>query len=192
MALSKFCKKCNVIFEKEANCSMKRWNSSREFCSNQCLFAWRRNNPEYKSKLNLSGLALGHESGNTHGFKSGFYPWNKDLKGIHLSPNSEFKIGQFAKEKNPNWKGGISGVLGSIRSTREYREWRSAILERDGYECIECFSTEKLQADHIKPFAYFPELRFELSNGRTLCIDCHKKTDTYAGKAVKYALLLTN
>jgi 5-methylcytosine-specific restriction endonuclease McrA len=33
-----------------------------------------------------------------------------------------------------------------------------------------------LEADHIKPWAYFPSLRFELSNGRTLCRPCHDKT----------------
>lgn len=33
----------------------------------------------------------------------------------------------------------------------------------------------------------FPELRFELSNGRTLCVECHQKTDTYGEKAKKYA-----
>ena len=73
-----------------------------------------------------------------------------------------------------------------IRSSTKYRNWRTTIFERDDYTCLICNRKEevsgKLQADHIKPFAYFPELRFELSNGRTLCIDCHKKTDTYAHK----------
>jgi hypothetical protein len=41
---------------------------------------------------------------------------------------------------------------------------------------------EKLEADHIKPFALFPELRFDISNGRTLCLPCHKLTDNYAGR----------
>lgn len=40
-------------------------------------------------------------------FKKGSTPWNKDLKGIHLSPNSEFKKGQRVGEAVNTWRGGI-------------------------------------------------------------------------------------
>ncbi len=52
----------------------------------------------------------------------------------------------------------------------ELIEWRKAVFKRDDYTCQECgIRGTYLEADHIKPFAFFPELRTELSNGRTLC-----------------------
>ena len=45
--------------------------------------------------------------GNSGSFKKGNEPWNKGKKGIHLSPETEFKEGQRAGEKNNTWKGGI-------------------------------------------------------------------------------------
>ena len=33
----------------------------------------------------------------------------------------------------------------------------------------------KLNAHHLKSWALFPELRFEISNGITLCVICHRK-----------------
>lgn len=67
-------------------------------------------------------------------------------------------------------------------NSQEYKLWRKAIFERDNYSCIWCKSNIKLQADHIKSFSQFPELRFAIDNGRTLCLECHKTTDTYGIK----------
>lgn len=71
-----------------------------------------------------------------------------------------------------------------IRQSTSYKNWRTSVFQRDNFTCQECGERGgELNADHIKPFAFFPELRLELSNGRTLCIDCHKKTDTWGGRA---------
>lgn len=73
-----------------------------------------------------------------------------------------------------------------IRKSLVYEEWRKAVFERDNYTCQDCGEIGGyLQADHIKPFALYPESRLDLNNGRTLCIGCHKKTDTY-GRATIY------
>lgn len=86
-------------------------------------------------------------------------------------------------EKSYRWKGGISPIYRKIRMSFEYRLWRDAIFKRDNYTCIWCGQRGgKLNADHIKSFAHFPELRFAIDNGRTLCINCHKTTENYGGR----------
>lgn len=41
-------------------------------------------------------------------FKKGHKPWNKGKKGIHLSPDSEFKSdGSNRLANHPSWKGGV-------------------------------------------------------------------------------------
>lgn len=63
------------------------------------------------------------------------------------------------------------------RYSPEASTWRKSVFERDDYTCQICLKKGSyLEADHIKPWAFFPELRYELSNGRTLCRPCHDKT----------------
>ena len=86
-------------------------------------------------------------------------------------------------DKNPSWKGGTTDINKRLRKTFEYEEWRKKIFERDDYTCQLCGEVGgRLHADHIKPFALYPELRLEASNGRTLCEDCHKQTPTYLNR----------
>lgn len=40
-------------------------------------------------------------------FQKGLTPWNKNKKGIHLSPETEIKEGQWVGETHPSWKGGV-------------------------------------------------------------------------------------
>lgn len=104
--------------------------------------------------------------------------------GKKLSPEHRSKvIATLLHPKGPdhfNWRGGVTGPNKVLRDSPKYRVWRKAIFERDNYACQMCKQRGgKLHADHIKPFALYPELRFDVSNGRTLCISCHTKTDTW-------------
>ncbi len=85
--------------------------------------------------------------------------------------------------KNPNWKGGIYPKHMLIRQSIENRNWIKQIFERDKYTCQECGKVGGfLNAHHIKQFAYYPTLRFDLSNGITLCRECHNKPGRHERK----------
>jgi len=95
----------------------------------------------------------------------------------HLSEEHKAKIGESVRgERHPNWKGGITEAISTLRKTLEYRKWRIAVLNRDGYRCRKCGSTKRrLDAHHAFPFTDYPERRFDVGNGITLCVRCHKK-----------------
>lgn len=61
------------------------------------------------------------------------------------------------------------------RRSAAYRKWRQQVIKRDDYTCQQCGSTQKLQAHHVKSWEDFPELRYDIDNGLTLCSDCHSR-----------------
>ena len=85
----------------------------------------------------------------------------------------------YSGKENPNWKGGITPENQKLRNSKEYTRWRQQVFERDNWICQKCGKRSKknvyleIHAHHMKPFAVFPELRFSLDNGLTLCAECH-------------------
>lgn len=62
------------------------------------------------------------------------------------------------------------------RSSADYTNWRKAVFERDEYTCQRCKKKGgNLNAHHIKKWSKHPSLRYEISNGLTLCKICHKE-----------------
>ena len=89
-------------------------------------------------------------------------------------------------EKSNFWKGGATKENKKLRSSARFRRWRDAVYKRDDYTCVFCGKRGgRLNPDHIKKFADFPDLRFNVDNGRTLCEKCHKGTDTYGNNHPK-------
>lgn len=138
-------------------------------------FAGKKHKPETIEKMKAAQKKIG-------------CPWFKGKKQTPEHIAKRIMLG----EKNPMWKGGITPILVKIRGSIEYKLWRTSVFTRDNYTCVWCGDrnykgrgkTIILQADHIKSFSQFPALRFAIDNGRTLCFDCHKKTDNY-GRPIK-------
>lgn len=87
-------------------------------------------------------------------------------------------------EKAPNYVHGKCNENLLFRASKEYKKWRLSVFKRDNFTCIICKDSKgsNLEADHIKDFALYPNLRLDINNGRTLCKSCHKKTENYGFK----------
>lgn len=76
-----------------------------------------------------------------------------------------------------------AGVLANMEKNyyhhKKHREWRAKVLRKDKYLCQECLRYGKKTlatiAHHIKPADEYPELRYDVSNGKSLCAACHNK-----------------
>lgn len=104
--------------------------------------------------------------------------------GKHLSEETRKKMSEAKKgkigEDCPAWKGGLSAENLLIRTSSDMIRWKKYVFERDDYTCQKCGVRNGngksiiLNAHHIFPFAEYPEKRFDVDNGLTLCEDCHK------------------
>jgi len=158
------------------------------------IWLGRKHTEATKQKLRENAIKRGYAPPNRQGTK--LPPQHRE--NIRLSklgnknPNfgkprtiaTRIKIGLVQKgDKNHNWRGGLEDINQVIRHSLEYKLWRESVFKRDKYTCIWCGQYGgRLNADHIKPFSLFPELRFAIDNGRTLCEPCHRTTDTYGNR----------
>lgn len=151
---------------------------------NKLTTSWNKGIPcseETRRKISEAHRKSGHLPPSQKGFKhteevkkqiSLSQKGNDFAKGKKWTRKSRLKITKKRSHREEEW--------GKWRDCAEYREWRTQVFKQDNFTCQDCGEQGgRLQADHIKKWAEYPELRFELSNGRTLCESCHKKTPNY-------------
>ena len=102
-------------------------------------------------------------------------------KGKKLTPEHRRKIADSKRgSKSHFWKGGQVNKMKQTRNGVEWKLWRETVFKRDDWTCQECgVRGGILHPHHIKEVSRFPELIYTVSNGLTLCRDCHKQTDSY-------------
>lgn len=155
---------------------------------------------------------LGHIKGEHQKYLRGHSPNNRSLPD--RGPEWRAKISKTRKEKgiargknNPNWRGGRTSLSQRIRNSDKYKRWRWNVFLRDGFKCTDCDTEEgPFNADHVVPLCVLIENNnvisldealecielWHLSNGRTLCENCHKNTDSYGWKATNNYLRKKN
>jgi 5-methylcytosine-specific restriction endonuclease McrA len=142
-------------------------NKTPKFCSRECLYTFRRNRQEIICEW--CGKSKGVKVSSLNHPRAGLYHFcNKVCMGKY-----------YCGIKAPNYVHGKTPEHVRIRHSPEYLAWRIAVFIRDNRTCVWCGSKKRIEADHIKPFSLFPELRTVVENGRTLCHECHMKTPTY-------------
>lgn len=102
---------------------------------------------------------------------------NKPKSEAHKKKISESRIGKYVGIDHWNYNPNLTDVERTIkRAYPKYGEWRIAVYEQDSFTCQKCGDNKggNLNAHHIEGYTDNFELRTEVSNGITLCEDCHK------------------
>jgi len=114
-------------------------------------------------------------------FKKGSIPWSKSQKGIHLSPETEFKKGCVSinkgkslpkEEKAYHWKGDNVGYGGLHQWV--YRKLGKAKI------CEDCNSEINVHWANISHI-----YKRDIHDWKQLCLKCHRKFDNWSYKMWK-------
>lgn len=160
----KNCIQCNKEFTKGLKRSNSSWKIAK-YCSFECCIAgrkvWNKGKGDYAKKLGFGKWMNGKKQSVETRRKKSEAAQNNINSGLH-----NFYIDGRTPERMV------------IRHSLDYKLWREAVFKRDDFTCKDCKTRGVyLEAHHIKPFALFPELRFAIDNGVTLCTPCHAKVD---------------
>jgi len=103
--------------------------------------------------------------------------WNKIREHKHNFCSAKCRHSFYTGENNIRWVKDRSKLKCRPLRNKDNIQWVNKVFKRDDYTCMLCKERGKnLEAHHVKRWVDYPELRFELSNGITLCKKCHLLT----------------
>ena len=175
------------------NCGkIKNARGQHKFCSHKCQYEYQGHLKKFQFEKNgktwNKGMKKGdHPSLNRMGFKKN-NQWSYK-KGEEVPIERRIAISKGLNR-------GLTKLSEKIRTNSKYLEWRSRIYKKDNYTCQWCGNKNGngksifLNAHHKIPLAFLLkenkiktleeailcEALWKLSNGITLCRDCHEPT----------------
>jgi len=144
------------------------YNRKQKYCSKEC---WsKRGKEEYRNRCEYCGKV--------------FVSYGKAVRK-YCSRECSFK--DKVGVKAGNYKDGKSLEREKARLGYQLAKWRKEVYKRDNYTCQNCGSKRHLNAHHILSWADNKEKRFIISNGVTLCEECHGKIHgkNFANRRIK-------
>ena len=170
---AKRCKKCNDIVHSKRMIGKKlnydttgknnpnfKYNISKKFLIKEYI----KNNKTMQQIADIIGCCI-------RPVRTAIKKWKISVKN-----HSERHIGKLNGIYNPNL---TKAERIKERNYPDYRLWRTKVYERDSYTCRKCNNCNgngkaiELNAHHIESYRTNPKLRTKLSNGITLCRNCH-------------------
>ena len=168
------CDTCGTVVYRKL-CRMR----PRTFCSRACYEVWWKiHRPVHQQGPNHYNWKGGKIERHCPGCNRTFYVGRNHVADTRKFCSLKCRGVHYSGERCHLWKGGISDERSKAKATVEYANWRKAVYARDHYKCIACLHHfRQLHAHHLKKYADYPELRFVVDNGVTLCRVCHGKVN---------------
>ena len=169
------CKICEKQFARESwrkqfYCSMKcKGIASRgkKLCDFECRFCKKTSKVwpyQLRTKVYCSRLCKGESMKGSVGY------WNGKVRESMLGEKNHGYVKDRSKLQRYN-------DANKDRRSYAYNNWRKNVWLRDNYKCrisnSEC--SGRIEVHHILSYADFPELRYEVNNGITLCRAHHPR-----------------
>lgn len=206
---NKFCgSKCYHDYTKTNKVGRKLYKQICKYCNKEFILTSRQHNNKYPRKFCSRNCGVKSKVGKKNWWG---YKISQKLKNKPKSKEHSKKVGlklkgvkrpEWSGENHWNWKGGENSIKEKIRKSFENKTWKIKCLNRDKV-CVKCGEKKSklLEVDHIIPLSFIikkfninsleeslncTEL-WDIKNGRVLCKNCHKMTNTYGEKALKYS-----
>jgi hypothetical protein len=165
------CERCGEEFTKQ-----RSQRDKGRFCSHSCKAKWLYKNGVIEPP---SGRNKGGEEQPCSWCGNEIYipPAELEWYENHYCNNNcraKHHAERFSGENHPNWKEDTPNDR--LYQTRGWKETRKKALERDGYECQVCGSTEQLEVHHIQPVSD-GGAKFDVDNTVTLCMPHHQRCE---------------